>query len=212
MILLLTPRATLSAIAKAAAVLVGRGDKANPGAAVRALRRVHLLPPPGPQSRGIVAANRALIDAVLGEVVRQRSLRSARTRARGKEPLMSAVALHKKRRCQEKQEARERLAEEAERGARGRAGAVRRAAQARLRHHGYTLQRSCDGSNYYVDYASQRQHIIRVSDHDVPLTCDRQDARDDGAFTWAGEPFVNVLNIETVEEARQVVDRLVGEA
>ena len=81
--------------------------------------------------------------------------------------------------------------------------AVRRTIQGQMRRAGFRLARSSGGSNYYerITDAGETQ-AVRISDHEVPLTAERQFNSDTGGHTWAGADYLDVGDFETPEAAR----------
>ena len=66
-------------------------------------------------------------------------------------------------------------------------------AHSELRKRGFTLERNRGGSAYF-----QRGGLsVRVSDHDVPMTPEREHAAANGGFTWADSGWNLVLDADT---------------
>ena len=92
--------------------------------------------------------------------------------------------------------------------------AVRRAVQGALRKAGFGLDHSADGSNYYGRWneADNFRQTIRISDHEVPWSPERQFNADNGGVSWAHADFVDVTEFASVEAALAAVKEMIHPA
>lgn len=91
---------------------------------------------------------------------------------------------------------------------------IRRAIQSELREAGFALQRSAGGSNYYERFGDApdfRCEVVRVSDHHVPHSDERQWNTENGRTSWADRAFLNVQDFDTPEEARQATREFISD-
>lgn len=87
--------------------------------------------------------------------------------------------------------------------------AIRRAAQATLRRHGFKLVRSAGGSNYYergTNFTDNPRISIRISNHDVPMSAERSYNSANGGFSWADSG--NSYNINEFDNPDEIVKSL----
>jgi len=103
------------------------------------------------------------------------------------------------------------LLESEERAERKRSAAVRRAVQAVLRSAGYTLDHSGAGSNYYRRWNGAAYHTVRVSDHDVPVTAEREHNANNGGVSWAHREFINLRKFSSGPQAAAHARTFIGE-
>ena len=136
--------------------------------------------------------------ALKAETVRQDAIRVSRAAARKRvmvHPIKWRLAAQKRLRYfGRKREAAKKLRK------------VRRAIQTTLRQAGYLLEHSADGSNYY--WADN--DVVRVSDHAVPETDERDDNTAQGRTSWAHRAFLDVRDYATAEAAVDATLAFVG--
>jgi len=150
--------------------------------------------------------------ALHAEADRQEQVRIARKalRPRSRDPLADG-ALGLQRRLDYQRTTAKIDARQAETKLRA---AIRRAIQSELRRACYTLERSDGGSNYYTkwDDNTNQQVTVRLSDHAVPLTPEREYNESLGQCSWAHRDYLDVSDYESVKAARTAAREFVGEA
>ena len=88
---------------------------------------------------------------------------------------------------------------------------IRRAMQAKLQRLGFTLERSDGGSNYFTRLSTDNDiERIRISDHEVPITDERDHNSRNGGFSWAvGGNQIIITDFDTPEAALEKLCELI---